>query len=164
MPGFQSRRGSWRVGGPQRGPLLLAFGPPPIVSTLSNILYGKLSLNSRNRLSKLSINRRKALRSRVLRSGHPTTYLAQLWMTGTCGTSCNLGRSVGLSYWYSWPVSASQCVGALRCGIQMIPPTVGSAAGESWDFNSANERRVSHTAAAHVDSVGTSLTKEQFWA
>lgn len=41
-------------------------------------------------------------------------------------------------------------------------PDMESAAGESWDFNSANERRVSHIAAARVDSVGTSLTKEQF--
>lgn len=42
-------------------------------------------------------------------------------------------------------------------------PDMESAAGESWDFNSTNERRVSHIAAAAcVDSVGTSLTKEQF--
>lgn len=54
---------------PREGHCSLPLVPPPTISTLSNILYRKLSRNSRNRLSKLSINRRKALQSPVLRSG-----------------------------------------------------------------------------------------------
>lgn len=79
---------------PREGHCSLPLVPPPIVSTLSNILYGKLSLNSRNRLSKLSINRRKALRSPVLRSGHRTTQLGSalndknLWNLMQFGAEC----------------------------------------------------------------------------
>lgn len=65
-------------------------------------------------------------------------------------------------------MSDSEGVGALRLWVcwlpaaSQLPPDMESAAGESWDFNSANERRVNHIAAARVDSVGTSLTKVQF--
>lgn len=57
----------------QREPLLLALSTSSIIFTLSNILFGKLSLNSRNCLSKL--NQRKAFLEPISQKLTSTTEL-----------------------------------------------------------------------------------------